>query len=60
MINLQLHDSSVFLIRDMTPTLRVASTSMGGMHTDLLVPSLLKINKMILTLGPYKFLLIRT
>ena len=44
----------------MTPTLRVASTSMGGMHTDLPVPSLLKINKMILTLGPYKFLLIRT
>ena len=55
-INLQLHGSSVFLMRDMTPTLRVAPTSMSGMHTNLLVLSLLKIEEMILTLGPYGFL----
>jgi len=57
-INFQLHGSSVFLVRDMTPTLRVAPTSMGGMHTDFSVPSLLKIEEMILTWGPHGFLVI--
>ena len=60
MINLQLHGSGVFLMRDMTPTSRMASTSMGGMHTSLLVPSALKIEEMILTLGPHRFLSIWT
>ena len=33
---------------------RLAPTSMGGMHTNLPVPSTLKINKMILSLGPHR------
>ena len=60
MINLQLHGSSVFLMRDMTPTSRVAPTSMGGVHTNFSVPSLLKIEEKILTLGPYGFHLVWT
>ena len=59
-INLQLHGSSAFLMRDVTPTSRVAPTSMGGMHTNLVIPSSLKIHKMILTLGPRRFLSIQT
>ena len=60
MINLQLRGSSVFRMRDMTPTSRVAPTSMGGMHTNFLALSLLKIEKMILTLGPHGFRLVWT
>ena len=37
-----------------------ASTSIGGMHTSLLVPSALKIEEMILTLGPHRFLSVWT
>ena len=50
-------------MRDMNPTLRVAPTSMDGMdgmHTNLSVPSLLKIEEMILTLGPHGFLAVWT
>ena len=47
-------------MRDMTPTSRVAPTSMGGMHTNFSVPFLLKIEEMILTLGPHGFLAIWT
>ena len=46
MINLQLHGSSILLIRDVAPA------SMGGMHTNFSILSSLKIEKMILTLGP--------
>ena len=46
MINLQLHGFSILLIRDVAPA------SIGGMHTNFSVPSSLKIEKMILTLGP--------
>ena len=59
-INFQLHGSSVFFMRDMTPTSRMTPIGMGGMHTNLLVPSLLKIEEMILTLGPHGFLSVRT
>ena len=59
-INLQLHGSSIFLMRDMTPNSRVALTSMGGMHINLPVPSLLKIEEMILMLGPHGFLSVWT
>ena len=41
-------------MRKVTPALRLAA-SMGGMHTNLPVPSAFKINEMILTLGPYRF-----
>ena len=60
MINLQLHGSGILLMRKVASTLRLAPTSIGGMHTNLTVPSSLKINKMILMLGPHKFLQIRT
>ena len=57
-INLQLHDFGILLMRKVAPASRLAPASMGGMHTNLQFPSALKINKMILTLGPhdsYKF-----
>ena len=60
MINLQLHVSSIILMRDVAPTLRLAPASMAGMQINLPVPSALKINKLILTLRPHKFLQIRT
>ena len=60
MINLQLHGSGILLMRKVAPASRLAPTSMGGMHIDLLILSSLKINKMILMLGPHKFLQIRT
>ena len=60
MINLQLHGFGILLMRKVAPTSRLAPASMGGMHTNLPVPSSLKINKMILTLGPHRFLQIRT
>ena len=59
MINLQLHGSGILLMRNVAPTSRLASVSMSGMHTNFPVPYSLKIEKMILTLGPYRFLPIR-
>ena len=59
-INLQLHGSGLLLMRDMAPTLRLALASIGGMHTNLLIPSSLKIEKMILMLVPHRFLPIQT
>ena len=44
----------------MAPTLRLAPAIMGGMNTNFPVPSSLKIEKIILTLGSHRFLLIRT
>ena len=57
MVNLQLYSFGALLLRDMT---RVASSSMRGMHTSLLIPSALKIEEMILMLGSRGFLLVRT
>ena len=59
MINLQLHGFGILLMRKVAPASRLAPASMGGMHTYFSVPSMLKINKMILTLGPHRFLQIR-
>ena len=59
-INLHLHVPCIFLMRDMTLTSRMASTSMGGMYTSFLVPSTLKIDEMILRLGPRGFLSVWT
>ena len=42
MINLQLHGFSILLMRKVTPTWRLAPTSMGGMHISLSVPSSFK------------------
>jgi len=47
MINLQLHGSGSLLMRKVAPASRLAPASIGGMHTNLLVPSPLKINKMV-------------
>ena len=55
-INLQLNGFGIFLMREVTLASRLASTSMGSMHTNLLVPFAFKINEMILTLGPNRFL----
>ena len=60
MINFQLHGFGILLIRKVTPTSRLAPASIGGMHTNLQVPSAFKINKMILTLRPNRFLQIWT
>ena len=59
MINLQLHGSGILLMRDVAPTLRLALATIGCMHINLLIPSSLKIEEVILTLGPHRFLPIR-
>ena len=41
---------------DVTPTTRMASASVCGVYINLVVPSPLKINKMILTLGTNRLL----
>ena len=56
MINLQLHGSGILLKRDVAPTLRLALATIGCMHINLLIPSSLKIEEVILTLGPHRFL----
>ena len=56
MVNLKLHGFSILLIRNVTPTSRLAPISMGSMHTNLPVPPSLKIEKVIFTLGPHQFL----
>ena len=56
MINLQLHGPSILLMRKVASASKLAFASMGGMYTNLPVPSSLKINKMFLTLGPHRFL----
>ena len=48
----------ILLMKDVAPTLKLALASMGGMHTNFPIPSLFKIEKMILTLRPHGFLLI--
>ena len=58
LIDLQLHGFSILLMKDVTPTLRMAFTSMGGVYTKLLVPPMFKIEEVILTLGPCRFLLV--
>ena len=60
MINLWLHGSGILLVRDVAPTLRLAPSSMSDMCANFSVPSSLKIEKMILTLGPHGFLSIWT
>ena len=60
MINLQLHGFGILLVRRVALASRLALANMAGMHTNLPVPSTLKINKMILTLGSHRLLQIRT
>ena len=60
MINLQLQSSGILLMRKVAPISRLAPASMGGMHTNHLVPSSLKVDKMIFTLGLHKFCLVWT
>ena len=60
MINLQLHGFGILLMRKVALASRLAPASMCGIHTNLPVPSSFKIKKMILTLGPHRFLQIRT
>ena len=60
MINLQLQGSGIFLMRKVAPISGLASASMGGIHINLLVPSSLKVDKMVFTLGPHRFYLVWT
>ena len=50
-INLQLHASGIFLMRDVTYASRLAPASVRGVHTNLAVPSLLKVKELVLTRG---------
>ena len=58
-INFQLQGSGV-LMRKVVLTSRLASTSLGCMHTDLPVPSSLKVDEMVFTLGPHRFCMVWT
>ena len=55
-VNLQLHTSSILFMEEVTPTSRITSTSMHGMHANLLVPSSLKIEELVLALGTNRLL----
>ena len=59
MIDLQLHVSSILLMRDVAATPRLAPI-MGSVHTSLQVPFLFKITEVILTLRPHRFCLVWT
>ena len=43
---------------DVTPSLRLASTSMCGVHTNLTVLPLLKVEELILALGTNRLLMV--
>ena len=58
MVNLQLQAPSVFIVGNVTPSLRLESASMRGVHTNLTVPHLLKVEELILTLGTNRLLLV--
>ena len=45
-------------MRKVAPLSRLASVSMGGMHTNLPVPSTVKVDKMVIMMGPYGFYLV--
>ena len=54
-INFLLHGFGIFLMGEMTTTPRMVPTSMGSMHTPILVSHLLKITEVISTLRPHGF-----
>ena len=60
MINLQLQSSSILFMRKVAPISGLAPASMGGMHTNLPVPSSLKVDKLVFTLGSHRFCLVWT
>ena len=60
MINLLLHGSGIFLLREVATTPRMTPSSVSSMHTPLSVPSLFKITEVILTLRPHRFCLMWT
>ena len=60
MINFQLKGPGILPMRKVAPMLGLAPTSVGSMHANLPVLSLLKIDKMIFTLGPHRFCLVWT
>ena len=57
-VNFQLHAFSILLMRDVTLTLRLAFASMCGMHTNLPVHSLFKVEEVVLTLRTNRLLLV--
>ena len=60
MINLQLQGSDILLMRKVAPISGLDPANMGGMHTNLPVPSSLKVDKIIFTLGSHRFCLVWT
>ena len=60
MVNLQLQGSSILPTREMALILGLTPTGLDGMHTPLLIPSSLEVDKMIFTLGSYGFCLVWT
>ena len=60
MINLQLHVLSIFLVTGVTPSSRLTSTSMGGMHTTFPILSSFKMKEMILMSRAHRFPLVWT
>ena len=60
MINLQLQGSGILLMRKVAPIFGLALASMGGMHTNLSVPSSLKVDKMVFTLGSHRLYMVWT
>ena len=57
-VNLQLYASGILLMRDVTPASRLAPASMRGVQTNIMVPSSLKVEELILTLGTNKLILV--
>ena len=57
-VNLQLQVLGVLVVGDVTPSSRLASTSMHGVHTNPTVPPPLKVEELILTLGTNRLLLV--
>ena len=58
MINLQLQSPNIFPMRNVTRISGLALTSVGGMHTHIMVLSSFKIDKVIFMLGPHRFYLV--
>ena len=51
MVNFQLQDPGVLHVGDVTPSSRLAFASMRGVHTNLMVPSSLKVEELALMFG---------
>ena len=60
MINFQLQSLGIFPMGNVAHISGLPLVGVGGMHTNITVPSSLKIDKVIFTLGPYRFCMVLT